>query len=154
MAIFGIRNKWAFLLLPLAVILDFGTVFGMRRGLHSIFIVFGILAIIYALCRIKKIKETRMIIGISAFYLISHLFLDIGGPMSLFWPFITDAYKLTIQIVMQGIIPSLVITTETIAIESLEQSHGYLVSEAGFGLLFAFVIMFAAKKLGMIKNGG
>jgi len=121
LALFGIRNKWVFWLLPLTVILDIGTPFNFRRGLHSIFVILAILAAIYAICRLKKIPETKTILGISAFYLASHMFLDIGGPMALFWPFSPEAFTLTIQIAMKNLVPEFIFAINTVPIGSLEQ---------------------------------
>ena len=152
LALFGIRNKWVFLLLPLTVILDFGTVIDFRRGFHSIFVFLLLLAIIFIACKLKKSAETKMITGISAFYLASHFLLDIGGPMALFWPFSDSAYTVTVKITVQNLIPSLVFAINAVPIGSLVQQAGSLVSEAGFGLLFCFLIMFAAYKTILKKN--
>jgi hypothetical protein len=145
LALFGIRNKWVFLLLPLAVILDIGTVFDFRRGFHSVFVALAILAIIFIVYKLKKVSETKTILGISAFYLASHFLLDIGGPMALFWPFSSEAYTLIIQIVLKNLVPQFIFAVNAVPIGSLEQKAGALIGEAGFGLLFSFLIMLAAQ---------
>ncbi|MDD5148063.1 MAG: hypothetical protein PHH08_01210 [Candidatus ainarchaeum sp.] len=144
LALFGIRNKWVFLLLPLTVILDIGTVIGFRRGLHSVFAAAAILAAIFLLAKWRHPSEAKMIFGISAFYLASHFFLDLGGPMALFWPFSLEAYTLTIQIVIKNLVPQLVLALNAVPIASLEQKAGSLIAEAGFGLLSIFLILLAA----------
>ncbi|MDD5163823.1 MAG: hypothetical protein PHD95_06505 [Candidatus ainarchaeum sp.] len=147
LALFGLRSKWVFLLLPLTVILDIGTVLNFRRGFHSIFVALAILAIIFVVCRLKKIPETKTILGISAFYLASHFLLDIGGPMALLWPFSGTAYTLTIEIVIKNLIPIFIFAVNAVPIGSLEQKTGALIGEAGFGLLFSFLIMLLAQKI-------
>lgn len=147
LALLGIRNKWIFLLLPLTIILDLGTFFDFRRGLHSIFALLLILAIIFLICKLKNSKETKMVVGISAFYLVSHMFLDIGGPMALFWPFSLDAYILTIKIVIENLFPSFIFKIEVMPIGILEQRAGAIVTEAGFGLIFSLLALLIAKKI-------
>jgi hypothetical protein len=153
LALIGIRSKWMLWLLPLTVILDIGTLLDFRRGLHSIFIMLLMLAIIYIACRLSKTKETKLIMAISAFYLASHFFLDLGGPMALFWPASQEAYTVTINFTLQNMVPVFTFAINAVPIGSLEQKTGSVIAEAGFGLLAIFLIIVIAKLIRERKNG-
>lgn len=146
LALFGLRNKWVFLLLPLTIILDLGTPLGVRRGIHSIFVVLLILGIIYLIAHFKSKKDSKIVLGISAFYLFSHLLLDLGGPMALLWPFSSEAFTITIKIMLKNMIPVLVFNLESAAVNPADTAYGTIVSEAGFGLAAIFLIILIARK--------
>lgn len=104
--LFGIRNKLVFYLLPFAIVLDFAKPFYPRET-HSFIVIAAILLSLLLLMKIFKFHNMKIVFGISAFYLLSHILLDFGWYMPLFWPIIRDYYLVTFNVSLHGILPAL-----------------------------------------------
>ena len=77
-----------FLLVLFAVVPDFDKLIGMPGLFHSLVTLVPLILVILLLE--KLVKGTSMYTGIAAFFIGSHLVLDIldGGPVPFFYPFI------------------------------------------------------------------
>lgn len=102
----GIRNKVVFYLLPFAIVLDFAKPFYPRET-HSFIIIAAILLFLFLLMKFFKFQHKKLVLGISAFYLLSHILLDFGWHMPLFWPIIRDYYLVTFNVSLHGLLPQL-----------------------------------------------
>ena len=81
-----IDRRVVLLLSPLTVIMDLDILMWHRFLLHNVFFALFVVSLVYAICRAKKYKA-KMPVMIAAFFLISHIILDLGGPgVGMFYP--------------------------------------------------------------------
>lgn len=87
-----------FLLALFAILPDFDKLIGMQGLFHSLV---TLVPLIFAILIFEKlVKGTSMYTGIAAFFIGSHLFLDVldGGPVPFFYPFIKTGIGLEFPI--------------------------------------------------------
>jgi len=95
---------YPFLLVLFAVVPDFDKLIGMPGLLHSLVTLVPLIFVV--LLFEKLVKGTGMNTGIAAFFVGSHLVLDIldGGPVPFFYPFIkTGIYKYKEEVILRWI---------------------------------------------------
>ncbi len=144
----GTNKKRVLALLPLGILPDLGRFFYIRKGLHSFFFVFLVLMVIYLLNHAtRKGREMKSVIAIAAFYLFSHLLLDLGAYMALFYPFSDTTYALQARIVLVDLFPRLVLGVSSGGLGELEQGIGGILSEPGLGILLMVVMVVAYFKI-------
>ncbi len=142
----GIKNRAIFLLLPLAAIFDFTKPFYPRES-HSIIILAIILAVIAAFLFFFKIDNKKFILKISAFYMISHLILDLGWYEPFFWPVLKDFYLVNFNVLLKGFIP--VINFSISAVQSAPPVPGYpnIFGTESVGLIALMAAIYFYKKI-------
>jgi len=146
--LFKVESKWIYLLLPLTILMDLGRFVGLRKELNSIFFVLVALFLIYIF--VRRLQNRNLILGISAFYLFSHLLLDLGYYNPLFWPFIKTFYWIKAEIVLYGLLPVLNFSIETANALPMApgtgENLGVVVSTLGFALLAILLLPVIIKK--------
>jgi len=100
-----IETRKILLMLPFSVLLDLDYFFMMGRQLfHNVFVVILIpLIVIFYLH--KEHPEYREYGMIAFFFLLSHLILDLGEGIALFYPILTDFYYFEVEMFFQFIGP-------------------------------------------------
>ncbi len=100
-----IDTRKILMMLPFAVVMDLDYFFFMGRQLfHNVFV--GLLIpIVVILYLHKKHPEYREYGLIAFFFLLSHLILDLGDGIALFYPIITDFYYFEMEMFFQFVGP-------------------------------------------------
>jgi len=143
--LFGIRlEKKQYLILAFFSILpDFDRFgFGTRRGFHSFFFIAIVLLALFLLS--QKKSHGKILLGLAAFGMLSHILLDFGGPIALFFPFDSTLYQTTLKLMIVNFFPVLSFYTEAVA--SIPQGYGIVVSEQGFAILLLLAVLWIFKK--------
>jgi len=149
----GAKKKHALALLPLAILPDIGRFFYMAKGLHSVIFILAAVGLLYAVNYVARAgKDGKTLAAIGAFYLFSHLLLDLGAHMALFYPFSHTTYALQARIILVNLMPTIVIGLETGLLSEMEQGMGGVLNEAGIGLLVMACAFILYKK--MVKKNG
>ncbi len=147
----GIKNKIVFLLLPLAVVFDFTKPFYPRES-HSIIILAIILAAIAVVLAVFKIRNKKFILKISAFYMISHLILDLGWYLPLFWPLIKDFYLLAFNVSLNGLIPVINFSISVLHAAPAVPGYPNIFGTESMGLLALMAAAYFYTKISRKKN--
>ena len=147
----GIKNKIIFLLLPLAVVFDFTKPFYPRES-HSMIILAIILAAIAAVLISFKVRNKKFILKISAFYMISHLILDLGWYLPLFWPLIKDFYQINLNVSLNGFIPAINFSINALQIPPLQPGVPKIFSTESIGLLALMAAAYFYTKISKKKS--
>jgi hypothetical protein len=148
----GTNKKHALALLPLSLLPDVGRFFYLMKGFHSLFFILLALGCIYLLnYAARKGREAKGIVGISAFYLFSHLLLDLGGYMALFFPLSGITYAVQARVELANFVPRVVLGISTGGLGELEQGIGTVVSEPGVGIMLLIAAAIAYLKIKMVK---
>ena len=146
----GANKKQAVALLPLAILPDIGRFFYLTRALHSFIFILAVLAVVFLLNYfVRKDKNRKSLMAISAFYLFSHLLLDLGSPMALFFPLSDITYTLKIGLILVNLVPTPVLSLELGRLSDLVQGQGRVITEPGLGILlmvFAFLLYLKISK--------
>jgi len=94
----GVDPKKALLLTPIAIIPDLDLLLtGHRVYLHSIFIPLTII-LISLLLKLKQKNPHHNLLVLASLYYLSHLLLDLSGPVAILWPLTTVGYGIAIGI--------------------------------------------------------
>jgi hypothetical protein len=139
----SISNKYLLGLLPFAVFFDLDGFLGMKKLFHSVLVVVLVIALIYFL--VRKSRDWQTIIGLSGFYMASHMLLDFGRPMAPLFPLTQEAYYVEMNVAVQGFMPLFNFGVHKLApcITCLGLDLGNPISEMGFGLIFLLLVVFA-----------
>ncbi len=81
-------RRLVLVLSPLTVIMDLDLLMGHRYVLHNVFFVLVVMALVYITFSARDFKFGAMTpVMITAFFMLSHLALDVGGPgVAAFYP--------------------------------------------------------------------
>ena len=142
--LFGINHKFLLPLAFVAVLPDFGRFIGYYKESHSLVLVAAVTIVFYIITR----RETwgKQLAAICAFYLLSHLLLDLGSTMGLFWPIDPTFYTPMIALKLVEGLPVLEIGLTTAA-AVVRPSIEYVLTPAAFGFFAAIAILFVVVKV-------
>lgn len=137
-------KKKIILLSFVGILPDFDVIFFHRMSFHNIFIIIPILFIIL----VKIIKRQDSIAGIVAFYLISHLILDIfNGGISALYPLYNGIFFINAEIRssynIDGMMYTLNYGIKNDFVNNIAKSgNGYgIISSENFGIIILLIIM-------------
>lgn len=146
--LFGIKlQKWQFAILAFfSVLPDFDrTLLLSKQGFHSLVSISILLIVLFLISRKKEFKTIGNIVFLLAtFGLFSHFLLDLGGPMSLFYPIDSNFYQIHLNLKSVSFFPHLNFSIEKV--EPVSQGAGTVLSEQGFALIFLLTAIFVFKK--------
>ncbi|MDO8537532.1 MAG: hypothetical protein Q7S21_01475 [archaeon] len=140
----GIRHKHLHLLAFLAWVPDLEKLIpGMGRTIfHNIFFVLIATILIYVFLSVRKVSDKVKVTLLSFFFIFSHLILDLGGPVKLFYPLIDKYFQLefVIQLVNRKI-PMFFFNIKTYDYLTPSQSP-YIITTEGMLIGIAAVALF------------
>ena len=145
----GVRHKYLHLLAFLAWVPDLEKFIpGMGRAIfHNVFFVSIAVILIYVFLSLKKVSDKVKITLLSAFFLLSHLVLDLGGPIKLFYPFIDKYFQLELVIELVGRkIPTIFFNIKTYDYLAPSMSP-YIVTTEGMLIGIAFIALFLVYRI-------
>lgn len=145
----GVDQRKALMLAPIAIIPDLDLLLtGHRVYLHSIFIPLTII-LISLLLRLKQKNPHHTLVVLAALYYLSHLLLDISGPVAILWPLTTVGYGIDIGItvsqtsVFPTIRPYLSLSVEEIPLPNVVTEGAIATPQSIIiGVLFFVVLVF------------
>lgn len=140
--LFGFRHKFLLPMSLLGIVPDLGRLVGYYKETHSLVFIFVVWAIFAAF--VWKMPEKKFLLGAAAFFLISHLFLDLGTPMGLFWPLSSIFYtiKIALQVHNSMLVPLIEFST---ALPPGRPGIEYVITSAATGLTLLGILLFFVK---------
>ncbi|MFH1721757.1 MAG: hypothetical protein ABH950_04035 [Candidatus Altiarchaeota archaeon] len=104
-----------------------------REAFANVFFPFVVAFLIYAFLSIKKNPQARRLGALSLYFVASHILLDLGGPMALFFPFDPIFYQFDFLIRLENFVPKLYV--DILTYEKLKQGVGGLMKTEGLVVL-------------------
>lgn len=141
--IFEVKHRFLPFLALIALLPDLDKLIGIgRMTFHNIFFVLLVIFLIYIFFRKKK--EGVKVTAITAFFLFSHLLLDLGAPIAIFFPLTTNYYLIEFAIKFFNFIPFLYLNFSVVALDP-EMPH-YIISTASMGIILLMLVLFLVRK--------
>lgn len=144
----GVRHKHLNFLALLALFPDAEKLFGYGRVIfHNIFFVALAGILIYVFLSAKKASDKVKVTLLSVFFLLSHLILDLGGPIKILYPLSNKFFQLELAVqLVNRKIPMLFFHIYSYDYQPLSQSP-YIITTEGMLIGIAFAALFLIYKM-------
>ncbi|MBU1121034.1 MAG: metal-dependent hydrolase [archaeon] len=141
--LFDVKHRFLPFLALIALLPDLDKLIGVgRMTFHNVFFVLIIIFLVYVFFR--KNKEGIKVTALTTFFLFSHLLLDLGGPIAMFFPLSPDYYLIEFAVKFFNFIPFLYLNFSVVTLGP-EMPH-YIISTASMGIILLLLILFLVKK--------
>lgn len=130
----------------LAILPDLDRFFGMRReAFTNVFFPFVVAALVYGIFLVKRHPKAQLYSLLALYFVGSHILLDLGGPVALFYPFSTKLYELEFLLQLRNYLPAL--TLNVLVYEEIPQGVGGIMKTEGLMITILAVIVFSVTSL-------